>query len=116
VSIPIEPQGQEEAMANPNPNQPPKPQTKPDARNIPNPAKLDGSEMPPPHAGRDDAEEHEERLIDEAVDESFPASDPPAIANPGSSLAEKEEREPGRKTPGAEGDARKKSPEPGGKR
>jgi hypothetical protein len=99
-----------------NPNQNPKPQTKPDARNIPNPAKLDGSEMPPPHAGRDDEDEHEERLIDEAVDESFPASDPPAIAHPGSSLAVKEEAEEGRKTPRAEGDAKRNDKAGGGNR
>jgi hypothetical protein len=27
--------------------------------------------------------EHEEWLLDEAVEESFPASDPPAVAHPG---------------------------------
>ena len=64
----------------PNPNQNPK--TKPSDRNVPKPAKSDGSEMPSPQAGHDDEEEHEERLIDEAVDESFPASDPPAVAQP----------------------------------
>jgi len=74
----------------PNPNQNPK--AKPSERNIPNPAKLDGSEMPPPHAGNDDEEEHEERLIDEAVDESFPASDPPAIAQPGSKVEQAQKK------------------------
>lgn len=40
--------------------------------------------------------EHEENLIDEALDESFPASDPPAIANPNSTLAVKKLAEEGR--------------------
>jgi hypothetical protein len=42
---------------------------------------------------------HEERVIDEAVDESFPASDPPAIASPSSTLAVKKAAEDGRETP-----------------
>jgi hypothetical protein len=45
-------------------------------------------------------DEHEERVIDEAADESFPASDPPAIANPGGSLAVKHMARDGRKVPG----------------
>ena len=49
-------------------------------------------------------EAHEESLIDEAVDESFPASDPPAIAHPGSSLAVKKIAKDGRDTPPAEPD------------
>jgi hypothetical protein len=32
---------------------------------------------------------HDERVIDEAVDESFPASDPPSVTDPGSALAVK---------------------------
>src|SRR4051812_10630359 len=32
---------------------------------------------------------HDERVIDEAVDESFPASDPPSVTDPASSLAVK---------------------------
>ena len=51
-----------------------------------------------------DHEEHEESLIDEAVDESFPASDPPAIAHPSSTLAVKKVAESGRDTPAAEPD------------
>lgn len=39
---------------------------------------------------------HEERVIDEAVDESFPASDPPAIASPSSTAAVKQQAEEGR--------------------
>src|SRR4051812_46864209 len=52
-------------------------------------------------------EQHEESLIDEAVDESFPASDPPAIAHPSSSLAVKKVAESGRDTPSAEPDPAK---------
>jgi hypothetical protein len=52
-------------------------------------------------------EEHEESLIDEAVDESFPASDPPAIAHPSSTLAVKKIAEKGRETPPAEPDPAK---------
>lgn len=40
--------------------------------------------------------EHEEHVIDEAVDESFPASDPPAIASPSGSMAVKKLAEEGR--------------------
>ena len=54
-----------------------------------------------------DHEEHEESLIDEAIDESFPASDPPAISHPGSSLAVKKVAEKGRETPTAEPDPAK---------
>jgi len=55
--------------------------TKPAAR------KLASTPIPPPlkKAGTD---KHEEGLIDEAVDESFPASDPPAIAQPGNIVSE----------------------------
>jgi hypothetical protein len=57
----------------------------------------------------DHPEEHEESLIDEAVDESFPASDPPAISHPGSSLAVKKVAEQGRDTPPAEPDPAKEN-------
>ena len=57
----------------------------------------------------DNPEAHEESLIDEAVDESFPASDPPAIAHPGSSLAVKKVAETGRETPPAEPDPAKEN-------
>lgn len=53
--------------------------------------------------------EHEESLIDEAVDESFPASDPPAISHPGSTLAVKKVAESGRDTPPAEPDPKKEN-------
>ena len=56
-----------------------------------------------------DHEGHEESLIDEAVDESFPASDPPAIAHPSSTLAVKKIAEAGRDTPAAEPDPTKKN-------
>jgi hypothetical protein len=55
----------------------------------------------------DQPEEHEESLIDEAVDESFPASDPPAISHPGGTLAVKKIAESGRQTPPAEPDPAK---------
>lgn len=69
--------------------------------------KIDATKVPPPghEAG---AEDHEEDVIDEAVDESFPASDPPAIASPGSTLAVKKVAEEGREIPPhAEPDAAK---------
>ncbi len=47
----------------------------------PKPApKIPATKTAPAQLGRTGADEHEEDLIDEAVDESFPASDPPAIA------------------------------------
>jgi hypothetical protein len=58
---------------------------------------------PPPNTP-----EHKEWLLDEAVEESFPASDPPAPANPGSTHAVKEIQSEGRKGPPAEKDAGKK--------
>ena len=42
---------------------------------------------------------HEEEMIDEAVDESFPASDPPATASPDGTLAVKSIARSGRQTP-----------------
>ena len=48
----------------------------------------------PPKGTRD----HEEWMLDEAVEESFPASDPPEPAQPGSSLAAERLEEEGRKT------------------
>jgi hypothetical protein len=44
--------------------------------------KIDASHMPAPDARDADADRHEEQLIDESLDESFPASDPPAAAKP----------------------------------
>jgi len=80
---------------------------KPDAQKQ-NPApKLPASEV----KGKsiDHPEEHEESLIDEAVDESFPASDPPAIAHPSSTLAVKNIAQSGRDTPSAEPDPAKQN-------
>ena len=72
----------------------------------------DGARIPPPDAARSEVEAHEEDLIDEAVDESFPASDPPAIASPGSTLAVKSVAETGREVPGAEPDPQQKNLKP----
>ncbi len=69
------------------------------AHHTPKPApKLHSTKVPPPQVASDD-DEQEERAIDEAVDESFPASDPPAIASPGSRAAVKQVEESGRKSP-----------------
>ncbi len=64
------------------------PQPKPPRDTTPNPARIEGTQMPPPRAGHGDEDTHEERLIDEAVDESFPASDPPAPAQPAKKTAD----------------------------
>ena len=64
-----------------------------------NTPKIDATRTPPPNLAGTGDEEHEERLIDESVDESFPASDPPAIASPDGSLAAKKIAEDGRKGP-----------------
>ena len=88
------------------------PQPKPPRDRMPNPARVDGSQVPPPRAGRNDEDTHEERLIDEAVDESFPASDPPAPAHPNSSLAVKSAAEKGRETTSSEPDPTKKNQKP----
>ncbi len=64
--------------------------------------KIAATRTAPLDAASDDSEEHEEQLIDEALDESFPASDPPAIASPSGSAAVKHQAEAGRETPPAE--------------
>lgn len=69
-----------------------------------NTPKIPATKTPLPNLAGTESEEHEERLIDEAVDESFPASDPPAIANPHSTLAVKKVAESGRDVPPAEPD------------
>jgi hypothetical protein len=71
----------------------------------PKPApKIPATKVPPPRVAQDD-EEKCESVIDEAVDESFPASDPPAIASPSSSAAVKQVEGEGRES--AEPDAEK---------
>ena len=55
-----------------------------------------------------DEKGHDEKMIDEALDESFPASDPAAITSPSSTLAVKHLAEEGRKTPRAEPDPAQK--------
>jgi hypothetical protein len=59
--------------------------------------------MPPPGTP-----EHEEWMLDEAVEETFPASDPPATIQPSSTLAVNKLKEKGRKTPPTEEELRKK--------
>jgi hypothetical protein len=62
----------------------------------PKPApKLDATKTPPAEHAKQDRD-HDERVIDEAVDESFPASDPPAIASPSSTQAVKKIADEGR--------------------
>jgi hypothetical protein len=66
--------------------------------------------LPPPRrpAPPPGTPEHEEWLLDEAVDETFPASDPPAIVSPSSTLAVQKMAQEGRKTPPTEDDLKKK--------
>jgi hypothetical protein len=71
---------------------------KPAEKNAP---KIPATRVPPPEDSRN-ASEREERVIDEAVDESFPASDPPAIQSPSSTLAVKKRAEDGREVPEAD--------------
>ena len=71
--------------------------------------KIEATRTPPPRLSQSGVQEHDEGMIDEAVDESFPASDPPASASPDSTLAVKSVAESGRAGPPAE-------PDPGRKR
>jgi hypothetical protein len=77
-----------------------------------NAPKIDSTKTRPPNLAETAPEEHEERLIDEAVDESFPASDPPAIVNPHSTLAVKKVAEQGRDVPPAEPDPAQRNVKP----
>src|SRR5262245_18389163 len=72
------------AMANPQPQKPA--------------PKIPATKIPTPENAKSE-EEHDEHLMDEAVDESFPASDPPAIASPSSTAAVKKLHEQGREIP-----------------
>ena len=70
--------------------------------NIPQPdskpaPKIPATRTPPPQ--KVTGEDHDEAVMDEAVDESFPASDPPAIVSPGSTLAVKKVADEGREVP-----------------
>lgn len=62
--------------------------------------KLDATRTRP--AGAASAKDHDDKVVDEALDESFPASDPPAIASPGSTLAVKKMASEGRAVPAAD--------------
>ena len=74
----------------------------------PKPApKIPATKVPPPQAARSEGEKCE-RLIDESVDESFPASDPPAIASPGGTAAVKQVEGEGRES--AEPDTQQRKP------
>ena len=83
------------------------------AHSAPKPApKLHATKVPPPKLGECHPDEHEEKLADEAIDESFPASDPPAIASPSSSAAVKNVAKEGRDVPEAEPDPKKENQQP----
>lgn len=73
---------------------------------------IDATKTRPTNLGRTDCEEHEERTIDEALDESFPASDPPAIASPDSTMAVKKVARQGRDVAPAEPDPAKRNLKP----
>lgn len=77
-----------------------------------NTPKIDSTRTRPPNLAGTDHDEHEERLIDEAVDESFPASDPPAMVNPHSTLGVKKVAEEGREVPPAEPDPAQRNVKP----
>jgi hypothetical protein len=82
-------------------------------QDTPKPApKIQSTKLPHPKLGESHPDDHEEMLIDEAVDESFPASDPPAIASPSGSVAVKKVAEEGRDVPEAEPDPKKENQKP----
>jgi len=56
--------------------------------------KIPATRTPP--AQKVQGEKHDDAVMDEALDESFPASDPAAIVNPGSTQAQKSVAEEGR--------------------
>ena len=74
--------------------------------------KIQATKTPPPKLGTTSADEHDEGMIDEAVDASFPASDPPAIASPSGTMAVKKVAEEGREVDPAEPDPEKKKLKP----
>jgi hypothetical protein len=74
--------------------------------------KLQATKTRIPNLAKSSAKDHEEEMIDEAVDESFPASDPPSVSNPSSTLAVKHVAETGRATPEPEIDPAKKHMRP----
>lgn len=82
-------------MAQPDPHQPA--------------PKIPATKTPPAKLNE---KEHDEKEIDEALDESFPASDPPAISQPGSTLAVKKIAEEGRDVPEAEPDPAQEHTQP----
>lgn len=52
---------------------------------MPTPRKPDSKDQPPPSLAdgkRDPDQKHHQELMDEAIDDSFPASDPPAHSSP----------------------------------
>jgi hypothetical protein len=83
-------------------------------------AKIPGKAAPKLHATRtapskltgSGSDDHDEQMMDEADDESFPASDPPASINPGSTLAVKRVAESGRATPEPQPDPGKRNVKP----
>jgi hypothetical protein len=74
--------------------------------------KIQATKTPPPRLGSTSADKHDEGMIDEAIDASFPASDPPAIASPSGTMAVKKVAQSGRDVDPAEPDPKKKKLKP----